>query len=104
MAEAIKEELTVAVPVTLQAIPDEAWVMMNLGDQKFTQNMVDQSRMMNVLQYFMDNEPTKDAVSAMNKLRNMMDTFGSPPIGLNRLDQMFKYVTIQRHINMSKKK
>lgn len=82
----------------LDTIPEDAWVTLGIGDHHITQNPLDKSRMKSVLQYFLDDNPGTDIKLVMKQISSMLNSFGSPKIGLNRLDQMYTYVTIQRNL------
>lgn len=82
----------------LDAIPEDAWVTLGIGDHHITQNPLDKARMKSVLQFFLDDNPGTDIKFAMVKISHLLNSLGAPQLGLNRLDQMYKYVTIQRSI------
>ena len=56
------------------------------------------SKVKNILQYFLDDNPGTDMAFACRRIAHLLDTLGVPPIGLNRLDQLYKYVTIKRSL------
>lgn len=82
----------------LDVVPDDAWVTLGIGDHRITQSPLDQARMKSVLQFFLDENPGTDIKFAMTKISYLLNSLGAPQIGLNRLDQMYKYVTIQRNL------
>lgn len=78
------------------SIPEDAWISIGVGDPRITQDSVERGKMMSVLHYFMEDNPGTDIKFAILKMSHILSKLGVPAMGMNRLDQMYKYVTIQR--------
>lgn len=85
-------------------VPEDVWGFFGITDTNDRRDAGLQNKMHSILGYMLETNPDSDINSVLFDIARLEDKLGQPRLGIDRHDQLYQWVAIQKQINSLQKK
>jgi hypothetical protein len=85
-------------------VPEDVWGFFGITDTNDRRDGGLQNKMHSILSYMLESNPESDMNSVLFDISRLEDKLGQPRLGVDRHDQIYQWIAIQKQISSLQKK